>query len=93
VKDGFRDLYPLLLPSTSHSSVLLAALETTWHRRLGHPGVQVLSCFHSNNSICVTPSDHETSLCHACQLGRHSRLPFSTYLSRASKPFEWIHCD
>ena len=39
-----RVLYPLLSTSTSHPRVLLAALETTWHRRLGHPGVQVLSC-------------------------------------------------
>jgi len=32
-------------------------------------------------------------LCHACQLGRHVRLPFHMSTSRASRPFELIHCD
>lgn len=47
----------------------------------------------SNKAISVTPNSHDTSLCHACQLGRHSRLPFSNSQSRATKPFELIHCD
>jgi hypothetical protein len=75
--DSSGDLYPLLPPSTLTPSALLAALETTWHRRLGHPGAQVLSRLRSNKSISVIPSHHDTPLCHACQLGRHSRLPFS----------------
>ena len=91
--DSSGDLYPLLPTSTSHPRVLLAALETIWHRRLGHPGNQVLSRLRINNSISVIPSEHDTSLCHACQLGRHTRLPFPTSMSRASKPFELIHCD
>jgi len=91
--NSFKHLYPLLLSSTSHPSVLLAALETTWHRQLGHPGIQVLSRLRSNNFISVIHSDHDASLCHACQLGRHSRLPFSHSLSRPSKPFELIYCD
>ena len=33
------------------------------------------------------------SICHACQLGRHVRLPFHMSSSRASRPFELIHCD
>jgi len=91
--DSSRDLYPLLPTSTSHPCVLLAALETTWHRRLGHPSAQVLSRLRSNNSTSLIPRDHDTSLCHVCQLGRHSRLPFSHSMSRASKHFELIHCD
>ena len=41
--DSSGDLYPLLPTSTSHPRVLLAALETIWHRRFGHPSNQVLS--------------------------------------------------
>lgn len=32
-------------------------------------------------------------MCHACQLGRHVRLPFYGSSSRTSKAFELIHCD
>jgi hypothetical protein len=32
-------------------------------------------------------------LCHACQLGRHVRLPFPTSSSRAAHNFDLIHCD
>ena len=90
--DSSGDLYPLISTSTTPPSALLAAMKMTWHRRLGHPDVQVLSRLRSNKSISVTPSTHDTSLCHACQLGRHTRLS-SNSLSRASKPFELIHCD
>ena len=79
--------------SFRHPRVLLAALESIWHQRLGHPGGQVLSHLRSNKFISVIPNKHDPSLCHACQLGRRNRLPFSNSLSRASKPFELIHCD
>lgn len=32
-------------------------------------------------------------MCHACQLGRHVRLPFSSSSSRAKHNFDLIHCD
>ena len=32
-------------------------------------------------------------MCHACQLGRHIRLPFHALVSRASDKFDLIHCD
>ena len=34
-----------------------------------------------------------TSLCHACQLGRHVRLPFTSSTSSATNKFDLIHCD
>jgi hypothetical protein len=30
-------------------------------------------------------------LCHACQLGRHTRFPFTT--SRDEQAFDLVHCD
>ena len=36
------------------------------------------------------PAEH---LCHACQLGRHVRLPFSSSSSHAAYDFDLIHCD
>jgi hypothetical protein len=34
---------------------------------------------------------HFEGLCHACQLGRHTRLPFTT--SRARQAFDLVHSD
>ena len=36
------------------------------------------------------PAKH---LCHACQLGRHVRLPLSSSSSHAAHAFDLIHCD
>jgi hypothetical protein len=35
---------------------------------------------------------HFDGLCHTCQLGRHTRLPFTTS-SRAEQAFDLVHCD
>jgi hypothetical protein len=73
---------PLVLVSTTTS--------TTWHRRLGHLGPDVMTKLTSG----IDPScsrGHFEGLCHACQLGRHTRLPFTT--SRAKQVFDLFHCD
>ena len=81
-------LYPLRLPA-AHS--LVAATESSlWHRRLGHPRHEALSKLASSLPTC----HHDTTtVCHACQLGRHVRLPFHLSTSRASNNFDLIHCD
>ena len=87
-------LYTLQLSSSTAGSCALVATPslTTWHRHLGHPGKATLQNLARTSSIvCSKPADD--SLCHACQLGRHTRLPFATSMSRASKNFDLIHCD
>jgi hypothetical protein len=37
--------------------------------------------------------EHFEGLCHACQLGRHTRLPFTTSSSWAEQAFDLVHCD
>jgi hypothetical protein len=69
-----------------------AASTSTWHRRLGLSGPDVLSQL-SRSSVITCPRTSSESLCHACQLGRHIRLPFPTSLSRAVRAFDLIHCD
>lgn len=86
--NSFGDLYPLFLAPPQHALSALAVSESTWHRRLGHPGAQVLSRLRSSSSLSSLANKFDTSLCHACQLGYHVRLPFSQSLSRACKPFE-----
>jgi len=82
-------LYPLCRPAAT--ALLGGPTSLLWHRRLGHPGHQALSKLTSILPFCN--KDSSNSLCHACQLGRHVRLPFHTSSSRASSNFDLIHCD
>ena len=83
-------LYPLHLPAAAHS-MLATSTASLWHRRLGHPGRDAFSKLASILSACSI--DGGSSICHACQLGRHVRLPFSASSSRTNNNFELIHCD
>jgi hypothetical protein len=94
-------LYMMHLPgSITPSSAVVAALATTphvladvaptmWHHRLGHPGPDALSSLSRSSFIQCTSNKHD--FCHACQLGKHTRLPFSSSSHR--HPFDLIHLD
>jgi hypothetical protein len=106
--DSSGPLYSLNLPSTPHTRVASSPVLTTtttshalattttssaiWHRRLGHPGPDVMSQLSGHSDISYTRGSSER-LCYACQLGRHSRLPFSISTSRAIQAFDLVHCD
>jgi hypothetical protein len=81
-------LYPLRL-DPAHSLIAKGS-SPLWHRRLGHPGHEALSKLASSVSYSI---DDCSDLCHACQLGRHVRLPFPVSSSRVSNKFDLIHCD
>jgi len=86
-------LYTLQLPTPAPPSCALAAAPAAvWHHRLGHPGLEPLSKLVSTSAISCTKG-MDASICHACQLGRHIRLPFPTSSSRALKNFDLIYCD
>ena len=85
--DSSGPLYPLRLPATA---LLASSSSSLWHQRLGHPGPEVLSKL-ALVIHCNKPASH--TLCHACQLGRHTRLPFHASSSRATRIFQLIHCD
>jgi hypothetical protein len=44
----------------------------------------------ASSIIC---SRHTHDLCHACQLGRHTLIPFVSSASRADNNFDLIYCD
>jgi hypothetical protein len=73
-------------------ALAVVASTSTWHRRLGHPGPDALSKL-SRSSVITCPRASSKSLCHACQLGRHIRLPFPSSSSRVVRAFDLIHCD
>jgi hypothetical protein len=59
-------LYTLFLPShpTTISPMARVASASTWHQRLGHPGVDVLSKLSNNSSIHCSRRTHD--IFHAC---------------------------
>jgi hypothetical protein len=70
---------------------LTAAAPTTWHRHLGHPGPATLSSLSRSSFIQCTSTKHD--FCHACQLGKHTRLPFCSSSHSSEHPFDLIHLD
>nr|GEX48100.1 ribonuclease H-like domain-containing protein [Tanacetum cinerariifolium] len=91
--DSTRDLYPITQqPSSQTPVVLLSFSSTTWHTCLGHPGDNVLCRLESRNLISCRKSKLST-LCHACQLGKHVKLSFYTSEYSVDSVFVIIHLD
>jgi hypothetical protein len=90
-------LYTMCLPShpapSSHVAAPLAvvASTSTWHQRLRHLGVDVLPKLSHDSSVICSRRTHDH--CHACQLGRHTHLPFVSSNSCVDNNFDLIHCD
>ena len=90
--DSPDDLYPV--HSSTSSVAAPMALSTgvdLWHARLGHPNPATLR--HILRSFSFTCNKIDDHTCHACRLGKHVHLPFSTSSHVASYPFELIHSD
>nr|GEY14069.1 hypothetical protein [Tanacetum cinerariifolium] len=66
-------LYPVTTPSPIPHSFFVS--QHTWHQHLRNPGGEVLRRRVSSNSISYNKKK-PLVLCHACQLGKHVRLPF-----------------
>ncbi|GJT32860.1 ribonuclease H-like domain-containing protein [Tanacetum coccineum] len=89
--DSSDDLYPVTKPSTSHTA-FLSTSASTWHQRLGHPGDKVLRSLVSRRFISCN-KEKAPHLCHACQLGKHVKLPFHSSDSIVENCFDIIHTD
>ncbi|KAF5815998.1 putative GAG-pre-integrase domain-containing protein [Helianthus annuus] len=69
------DLYPLT-PNVSVTACFASTQESPiWHNRLGHPGQPAMDFLRLNKFISCNKVK-SSSLCHACQLLKHKRLPF-----------------
>jgi hypothetical protein len=71
--------------------ILIVVTTSMWHRHLGHPDPDILSSLSRSSFISYTSTTHD--FCHACQLGKHTRLPFSSSSSHAEKAFDLLHLD
>nr|GEY85628.1 reverse transcriptase domain-containing protein [Tanacetum cinerariifolium] len=88
--DSTGDLYPVTAPSPIPHAFLVS--QHTWHQRLGHPRGEVLRRLVSFNLISYN-KEKPPILCHACQLGKHVRLPFVSSSTVISSCFDIIHSD
>ena len=88
--DSTGDLYPVIAPSPIPQALLVS--QHTWHQRLGHPGSEVLRRLVSNNLISCN-KEKPPVLCHACQLGKHVRLPFTSSNTVVNACFDIVHSD
>jgi hypothetical protein len=86
------NLYPLHGAPTSTPQAMIASVDL-WHRRLGHPNKHIVSSLLQEFSISSDSSSHDSSVCNACQCGKHIILPFGTSSTYSSFPFELLHCD
>jgi hypothetical protein len=89
------ELYPISTtnPNKTMSPTAFAVLsDSLWHDRLGHPGASVLDSLRLNKFIECNKT-RNPSICHACSLGKHIKLPFVASTSSTLMPFEILHCD
>jgi hypothetical protein len=86
--DSDDDLYPLRIQPSRALHAATTSIDL-WHQRLGHPGKDcLLQALRSFNFNCNKTAPHT---CHACQLGKHTRLPFSDSSSFSFFPFQLLH--
>ncbi|GKB81767.1 ribonuclease H-like domain-containing protein [Tanacetum coccineum] len=91
--DSIDDLYPVTQqPSSTTTFALLSLSPTMWHRRLGHPSEDVFRRLESSRFISYNKTKL-IALCHVCQLGKHTRLPFYSSESNVGSVFDIIHSD
>ncbi|GJZ02213.1 ribonuclease H-like domain-containing protein [Tanacetum coccineum] len=88
--DSTEDLYSVTFPSPIPQAYLVS--QHTWHQRLGHPGSEVLRRLISSSFISCN-KEKPRFFCHACQLGKHVRLPFVSSETVISSCFDIIHLD
>jgi hypothetical protein len=79
-------------PRVALYALVVAASFATWHHRLGHLSPDALFKLSSSSAI-TSPRGRDDSLCHACQLGQHVRLPFLGSSTRVVQSFDLVHCD
>ncbi|GJZ00090.1 hybrid signal transduction histidine kinase M [Tanacetum coccineum] len=89
--DSSGDLY-LVTKSSNLPVAFMSTSSSTWHQRLGHPGDEVLRSLNSRHFISCN-KEKSSHVCHACQLGKHVKLPFHSLDSIVTKCFDIIHSD
>ncbi|GJZ35072.1 copia protein, partial [Tanacetum coccineum] len=93
--DSSGDLYPLTtsaLQKVTSPSTFAAFSQDLWHKRLGHPGANILNLLKNKNYIECNRTK-ASPLCEPCVFGKHVKLPFNDSTSRTFSPFDIVHSD
>lgn len=64
-----------------------------WHKRVGHPSLEVLRILKSRNEINFSSWNKIPSICASCQLGKSCKLPFNLSNKISEFPLQKVHCD
>jgi hypothetical protein len=88
---AFSRTSPCTMSTIAAPRIMAAVATSRWHRCFGHPGPDALSSLSRSSFIFCTSTTHD--FYHACQLGKHTRLSFSSSSSRAEKAFDLLHLD
>ncbi|XP_057251842.1 uncharacterized protein LOC130591897, partial [Beta vulgaris subsp. vulgaris] len=92
--DGVYIFRPVRARNLQAHRVVVSDASLLWHRRLGHPSMQVVCSLPG-----VTSSHHSTSGssclfdCDICFMGKQPRNSFPLSSNKASDIFDLIHCD
>lgn len=87
-------LYPFFGNNGGNSTAALTvSAHDLWHRRLGHPSTFSFSHFPLDFLQQCYKDVPKNPLCAACQLGKHTPLPFPTSTSYSTAPLHLVHCD
>lgn len=62
-----------------------------WHKRLGHLGQHTLRQL--SKLLQINGSLPTTKICTACQMGKRSKLPFTSSFSTSFAPLQLIHAN
>ncbi|GKD27009.1 ribonuclease H-like domain-containing protein [Tanacetum coccineum] len=89
--DSSGDLYPVTKPSNLPAA-FMSTSSSTWHQHLSHLGHEVLHSLTSRRFISCN-KEKSSHVYHACQLGKHVKLPFHSSDSIVTKSFDIIHSD
>lgn len=66
----------------------------TWHFRLGHPSISIMTHLSKNQLIPLSPSHSFNSFsCHPCCVTKSHKLPFSISQTTSPHPLYLIHSD
>ena len=84
------------LPPVKSTSVGVRASNSsasTWHSRLGHPHVKILSHIFNKMSMPKTNCTSTNLFCKHCILGKMTQLPFPTSYTKTTAPLQLVHND
>ncbi|XP_076930122.1 uncharacterized protein LOC143594770 [Bidens hawaiensis] len=89
------DLYPLTLTTDTKftsPSTFAALSQDLWHKRLGHPGHDLLQFLNKQHTISVE-QPYVKRICQLCVFGKHVKLPFLDSIFITHLPFDIVHSD